>query len=123
MRCVELADRFIVHGRVGSDRHAMELTISKTDGTLGPYVFGGRLLLEEGGGALHLHRAPTENDGASTAVTCCHPQEETQRAMVRWYRWLCACSFPRALTPPGPQCAASCPPTDRRCDAVQGGRR
>ena len=107
VRCVELADRFIVHGRVGSDRQAIELTISKTDGTLGPYVFGGRLLLEEGGGELHLHRAPTENDGASTAVTLCNPQEEAERAMVRWYRWMCTCLRPRALTPSGPQCPLS----------------
>ena len=73
VRCVEYADRFVVTGHAAAADGAFELTISKADGTLGPYVVGGRTLFEGGGGALHLYRAPTENDAGDTQTTVTHP--------------------------------------------------
>ena len=92
----------MVTGHAAAADGAFELTISKADGTLGPYVVGGRTLFEGGGGALHLYRAPTENDAGDTQTTVTHPQVESEAAMTLWYRclWKAQGVMPPWLFPP-----------------------
>ena len=103
IRCVEHEDRFVVTGHAASADGAFELAVNKRDGTIGPYVVGGRVLFEDGGGALHLYRAPTENDMGDTQTTLTQPQKESESMMVDWYRavWRLSGSLPPWLFPPG----------------------
>ena len=110
LRCDELDDRFVISGgggrAVGSNglvEDRFQLTVSKVDGTIGPLLVAGRVVFEAGGAALHLWRAPTENDRGSSSTSVANPKEDTIRGLVWWYNIIIniVLLLPPLIFPPG----------------------
>ena len=94
MRCLEHSDRFVISGnRLGAPGGEFELTVQKSDGSIGPYIAGGKTLLASGGSGLTLYRPPTENDNGKTISTICQPHEDAMRVMSLYVRFVTAAQF------------------------------
>ena len=102
LSCAEDGERVLISGAC-DDGGRFSLVVDRTDGTIGPLLVDGQTVLERGGGALSVWRAPTENDQGCTLTSVAHPKFDTIAHLVWWYRILCTIAWwlPHWLFPPG----------------------